>query len=348
MNQKSIIFSDGTEESEENVHYTKRDTSNENRVDKVISRELGFSRNQISTLIENGLVALNGEVIKKASIKLKNGDKIDVSWKDEEKREVVLDSSMKLDIIYEDDDFLIVNKEPNLSVHTASSVKDATLVDYLKANGYSLSNLAGEERNGIVHRLDKVTSGAIIVAKNNISHAKLSEDIKEKLTTRIYLAVIDKPIKHDVNMESYIARNPTNRVKMISYKEEKMAKRGEKVRYAKSSFRKLMMSKDEDMELIAIKLHTGRTHQIRAHLEAMNRHIIFDEVYGFRGKSDIIGTILLHSYIVGTNHPISGERMSFEADMKEYFIDFLKRNFDMEQLNEKISTSYITSKFHNF
>lgn len=182
---------------------------------------------------------------------------------------------------------MILSKTPFLCVHSAPSLKESTLVDWLKANNIMLSNLAGEQRAGIVHRLDKQTSGAIIIAKNNSSHAILSNELKAKNIGRYYLALIDSPLKERVIIESKIARHPKNRLKMANIDSFHNAPQNllQSARYAKSEFAPLLSNQTNGITLIAAKLYTGRTHQIRTHLEKLNRHILYDTTYGFSLES---------------------------------------------------------------
>ena len=167
------------------------------RLDVKLAKILNQSRSQVSLLIENNAVLVNDKAQNKNSFKLKCGDII--TLKTLPKKEVSAQYQVDFDVkvLFEDEDVLVLNKPQNLVVHGASSVKEATLVDWLLSQNYTLSNLAGELRAGLVHRLDKETSGAIIIAKNNFSHQKLSVQLQDKSLGRIYLALIDLPLKED-------------------------------------------------------------------------------------------------------------------------------------------------------
>ena len=246
----------------------------ESRLDKFLSEKLEESRNQIEQLIKKEYVKVDGKTITKTGYKLKENQEVFVELpiiKESKDFEVDFD----VEIIYEDDHILVINKPYNLVVHGAPSVKEATLVDWLKSKKISLSTISGEERHGIVHRLDKGTSGVMVVAKTNEAHAGLSKQLEDKTMGRYYLAIIDMPLKDNVVIEKPIGRNPNNRLKMGIVQDG---------RNAKTAFAKLDLSKNEKYELICCKLFTGRTHQIRVHLNSINRHILGDNLYGFKGE----------------------------------------------------------------
>ena len=173
-----------------------------NRLDKFLASQIDASRNQIEQLIKKEYVKVDGKIVSKTGLKLKENQSVDVHFPEAElnpiKDEIFVKESLKdknVEIIYEDNDILVINKPCNLTVHDAPSVKDATLVDWLKLNNVSLSTLSGEERHGIVHRLDKGTSGVMVVAKTNQAHVGLSKQLEEKTMGRYYLAIIDMPLK---------------------------------------------------------------------------------------------------------------------------------------------------------
>jgi len=301
------------------------------RLDKFLSISLETTRNQVLSLIKDGHVCVDGATITKTGLKLKVGQKISISFP-----EAVITEPLNIDfdveILYEDDDILVINKPKGLTVHPAPSVKEATLVDWLKHKGIRLSTISGEERHGIVHRLDKGTTGVMVVAKNNEAHEALSQQLQDRTMGRFYLAIINIPLKENIIIDKPIARNGTNRLKMAVVEGGKESK---------TQFTKLYPSKDEKTELITCKLFSGRTHQIRVHLESIGRGIMGDHLYGFKSKEDKINDIFLHAYILYFVHPTSKEKMEFTAPIPESMKAYLEDNFDMEFINEATDT-------HNF
>ncbi len=316
-----------------------------NRLDKFLALHIDTSRNQIEQLIKKGFVKVEDKIIEKTGLKLKENQKIEVTFPETEissiKDEEFLKNSLKdkeIEIIYEDEHILVINKPYNLTVHEAPSVKDATLVDWLKLNKISLSTISGEQRHGIVHRLDKGTSGVMVVAKSNVAHINLAKQLENKSMGRYYLAIIDLPLKQNLVIEKPISRSPTNRLKMAVVESGKNAK---------SAFSKIALSKNEKYELIAAKLFTGRTHQIRVHISSINRHILGDNLYGFKGELNKINRFYLHAYSLYLNHPITNEKMSFEAKIPNDMTFFLENNFERTELNEKLYKNNILTSFNN-
>ena len=240
-----------------------------------------------------------------------------------------------VEVLYEDEYLLIVNKPSNLVVHPAPSVKEATLVDWLIQRGISLSTISGEERHGIVHRIDKETTGALVIAKDNKTHQKLSEQLQDKSMGRYYLAVIDLPLKDDIVVDKPIARNPKNRLKMDIITSGKSAK---------SAFIKLVTS-SQNMELISAKLYTGRTHQIRVHLNSLNRHILGDELYGYKPKKVKIPRVFLHAYILYLIHPVTGNKLEVVAPLFDDMVEFCTNSFDGNELSRIFDANYIKNRF---
>ena len=315
-----------------------------NRLDKFLAQNIDASRNQIEQLIKKEFVKVDGKITNKTGLKLKENQNVEVFFPEAQlnkrKDEEFLKNSLEdkeVEIIYEDDYILVLNKPYNLTVHDAPSVKDATLVDWLKLKNISLSTISGEERHGIVHRLDKGTSGVMVIAKTNEAHLNLSKQLEDKSMGRYYLAILDLALKENVIIEKPIGRNPNNRLKMSIE---------ENGRYAKSAFSKIALSDNEKFELIACKLYTGRTHQIRVHLSSMNRHILGDNLYGFKGELNKINRFYLHAYYLYLTHPITNKQMSFKANLPTDINDFLNNNFKKENINDTLNESYIISSFN--
>ncbi|MDD2383020.1 MAG: RluA family pseudouridine synthase [Sulfurospirillaceae bacterium] len=307
-----------------------------NRLDTAMSEALNLPRNQVEKLIKTIGVTINGKVVIKSSTKLNVGECVTYDFAQAVEIPSAYAINFDIDILYEDDDLLVVNKPPFLTVHPAPSVKEATLVDWLKHKGISLSTISGEERHGIVHRIDRETSGALVIAKNNEAHYALSKQLEDKSMGRYYLALIDLPLKEDMVVDLPIARNPNHRLKMSVLKEG---------RAAKSAFCKLALSNDKKQELIAAKLFTGRTHQIRVHLGALSRHIVGDSLYGFKSQNDTIPRVMLHAYILYLKHPRTGQMLQVNAPLMDDFKAYLVKKFDKEQLHEKITCDCIINSF---
>ena len=306
------------------------------RLDTFLATQIGQSRSQIAQLIKKECVYVDGKIVSRSGVKLKENQIIKVEFPPAEVKPA-LDIEFNVEILYEDDDVLVINKPSGLTVHPAPSVKEATLVDWLKHKGIRLSTISGEERHGIVHRLDKGTSGSMIIAKNNEAHEFLSTQLQDKSMGRYYLAVVNPPLKDDLTqIEHPIARSTHNRLKMACLEHGK---------YAKTLFKTLALSNDEKNQLLACKLFTGRTHQIRVHLESINRHIIGDHIYAQNPKLENAERILLHAYMIYFIHPTSKEKLSFVALPDRQMMDYLDKKFDMEQINEVINPSYIVHGF---
>ncbi len=309
-------------------------TKTQNRLDKILASELDVSRNQVEKLIKEGLVSVNGKTITKTSFKVAEGDEIAYEFKEAEKR-VVPPVDFDVEVLYEDEYLLVVNKPSGLVVHPAPSVKEPTLVDWLIHKGVSLSTISGEERYGIVHRIDKETTGALVVAKDNKTHEKLSVQLQDKSMGRYYLALIDSPLKENSVVEKPIGRNPKNRLMMSVVRGGKEAK---------TAFVKLAQTA-HGTELIVAKLYTGRTHQIRVHLKSLGRHILGDHLYGFKSKRDKIPRVYLHAYLLYLNHPVTGKRMEYKAPLFDDMLEYIGKYFDQGAIDETINADTMDTLF---
>jgi len=309
----------------ENVTYTVEDVQ---RLDLFLTLKLAQTRNQIVQLIEQNAIKVDGKPTSKAGLKLKIGQSVEIIFPEVKSTPAhIID--FDVEILFEDDDILVINKPSGLTVHPAPSVKEPTLVDWLKTRGISLSTLSGEERHGIVHRLDRGTSGVMVVAKNNEAHEALSLQLQDKTMGRYYLAVATPPLKEEETLiDKPIGRSAQNRLKMAI---------SESGKSAKTMFRKLLPSHDSSCELIVCKLFTGRTHQIRVHLESISRHILGDHLYGTHQKDSKLEHILLHAYMLYLTHPRSGESLSFKASLDDVMNDYLNKHFEPKDLHATIS-----------
>lgn len=270
-----------------------------------------FSRSHIKNLIEKGLVKVNGKVVK-AGYALKNGENIEIEV---QKPEAISTDAEDVDfeIVYQDEDLAVINKPQGLVVHPCSSTKSGTLVNGLLYKIKDLSGINGQLRPGIVHRLDKDTSGLLVVAKNDFAHVRLAEQIKNKTCHRNYLAVLDGNLKeNEGRIETFIKRDPKDRMKMSVQGSGRVAITDFKV-----------LKRFEKCCLVEFALQTGRTHQIRVHSKYLNHPIVGDRLYGKEVKG--LAGQLLHAYKISFVHPRSGELMTFEADLPDYFKDYLKK-----------------------
>jgi len=310
---------------------------NPERLDTFLSKEIGQTRSQIAALIKSKNVWVDNKQVARPGVKLKVEQKIRVEFP-EAKIAKALDVDFDVEILFEDDDVLVINKPSGVTVHPAPSVKDATLVDWLKHKGIRLSTISGEERHGIVHRLDKGTSGTMVIAKNNDAHEYLSAQLKDKSMGRYYIAVLSPPLKDDITLiEGNIGRSANNRLKMACGMEHGKP--------AKTMFKQLALTSDEKTQLVACKLFTGRTHQIRVHLETINRHILGDHIYGLSPKIEKSERILLHAYMIYFIHPRTKEKVSFSAPFDEYMKESIDKKFNLENLNEVMDPQFIINSF---
>ena len=278
------------------------------RLDVFLAKNTDLSRSYIKILNDEGRIFINGKT-EKAGFKLKVNDKIEIDEKEVEKVSAEAED-IPLDIVYEDDDLLIINKQVGLVVHPCSTTKNHTLVNALMFHIKNLSTINGELRPGIVHRLDKDTGGLMIVAKNDHSHKFLGEQLKDKTLNREYKALIKGRLKDNFVVEGYLGRNPKNR--------EQMALVGEQNgKYSKTIFE---IDKVYDhFTLLNCKLTTGRTHQIRAHLRSVNHPILGDKLYGGEEKTIKTNGQLLFAYKIKFIHPTTRQEMSFEVDLPDCF-----------------------------
>lgn len=296
------------------LEFTADQTDSGKRIDSFLADNTEeMTRSAVQKLIEEGSVEVNGKVPAK-NYKLRSGDHICLSIP-EPKLPEAKPENIPLDIVFEDDDLLIVNKPKGMVVHPAPGNYDGTLVNALLYHcGDSLSGINGVLRPGIIHRIDKDTSGLLIVAKNDFSHKLLAEQIKEHSFTRKYRAVVYGNLKEDeATINAPIGRHPVDRKKMtVTQKNSREAVTHYKVlkRYAGFTY-------------VELKLETGRTHQIRVHMSSIGHPVAGDPVYGPKKVITSLGGQCLHAYYIEFVHPRTGQTLSFSSGLPDYFTKFL-------------------------
>lgn len=283
---------------------------NENiRLDSyIVNKDKELSRATIQRLLEEGNILVNGTV-KKCSYKIKIGDIIEIDIP-EVKETKIEAQDIPIEIVYEDSDIIVVNKPKGLVVHPANGNPDGTLVNaIMNICKDSLSGIGGEKRPGIVHRLDKDTSGLLIIAKHDKAHINMSEQIKNRKVNKKYIALVRGIIKeNEATINMPIARSKKDRKKMAVDKNGKEAITHFKV-----------LKRYDKYTLLEIKIDTGRTHQIRVHMSEIGHPVIGDEVYS-NGKNEFnVKGQMLHAKSLDFIHPISGKKMHLEADIPDYF-----------------------------
>ncbi|MBQ9107593.1 MAG: RluA family pseudouridine synthase [Clostridia bacterium] len=285
------------------------------RLDVFLAKETGASRSNIKTVVESDGDFVNGVLRKKSGFELKEGDEVEFTLPEPKTLDVEPNSEIKLNIVYEDEHFAVINKPQGMVVHPACSyTKNDTLVNALLADLDKLSSINGVIRPGIVHRLDKDTSGLIVVAKTDEAHKSLASQIERKTARRIYFGLCDGNFKEDTGtIDAPIARNKRDRKKMGIDPDGRRAV----THYT-------VLERFGKYTLVRFELETGRTHQIRVHSSHIHHPIVGDEVYG--GSTALYKNgQLLHARQLVLTHPISGEKMTFEAELPEYFENVLEK-----------------------
>ena len=282
------------------------------RIDSYLSnnKEVDLTRSKIQNLIKNGNILVNGKTIKN-SYKLEENDEIEINYVTESLD--IKGEDIPLNIVYEDEDILVINKPSGMVVHPSVGNTKGTLVNAL-INYSKLSSINGEFRPGIVHRIDKDTSGLLLVAKNDKAHLFLEEELKSHNINRTYVALVHGVIKHDTGeIDAPIGRDENDRKKMaVTSKNSKSAVTHFKV-----------LNRFKNTTLVECKLETGRTHQIRVHMKYINHTIVNDPVYSRDKNIDNFGQ-MLHAKSISFIHPRTKEKMSFTVEEPEEFKKILK------------------------
>ena len=282
------------------------------RIDSYLIEKLNLSRSKIQTMIKNKQILVNNEETKNSYI-LKNGDIITSEEYVEEEMKAVPEK-MDLDIVYEDEDVIVVNKRNGMVVHPAVGNKNGTLVNGLLYHS-KLSDINGEFRPGIVHRIDAYTTGLLVIAKNNEAHLSLAKQLEEKTTTRKYIALVHGVVNTDTGtIDAPIGRDANDR--------KKMAVTDVNAKNAVTHFK--VLERYKNTTLIELQLETGITHQIRVHMNYIGYPVVNDPVYGKRKLFDNTGQCL-HAKTLGFIHPRTGKYMEFTSCLPECFINILNQ-----------------------
>ena len=266
-----------------------------------------FSRSRIQQLIRAGFVRLNGAIIRPNEL-VRTGDQIELTNPPTEKIET-RPEAIPLEILFEDDDLVVINKPAGLTVHPGAGHREHTLVNALLHHCQTLSGIGGKERPGIVHRLDKETSGCLVVAKNDVAHRHLSKQFAERSVDKIYLALVAGKLRKQTGViEETIGRHPVHR--------QRMSVSSPRGRAARTEYRVVRSS--ERASLVECRLHTGRTHQIRVHLHHLGHPVLGDKIYAPRLAKDFPRQ-MLHAWKLGFRHPRNREWKNFEAALPDDF-----------------------------
>lgn len=292
-----------------------KDNEQNKRLDMYIAEEKKeLSRTTIKRLLEDGNILVNGKM-QKASYKPETGDKIQIDMPEVVETKLIA-QDIPVPVIYEDKDIIVVNKPKGMVVHPANGNPDGTLVNAILAMCKdSLSGIGGEIRPGIVHRLDKDTSGLLIIAKNDLAHMNMSKQIQDRKVIKKYIALVRGTVpENEATIDMPIARSQKDRKKMAVDKNGKEAVTHFKV-----------LARYDKYTLLEVKIDTGRTHQIRVHMSYIGHPVIGDEVYS-NGKNEFgVKGQMLHAKYLEFKHPITGKDIKLEAPLPEYFEEVLKQ-----------------------
>ncbi len=286
------------------------------RADVFLSEKTGETRSRVKKLADENAVSINGATIK-ASREVKAGETVKIELP-EVKEGKARPENIPLDIVYQDNDLAVINKPQGMVVHAGAGQADGTLVNALLASLDHLSGVGGVLRPGIVHRIDKDTSGLLVVAKNDKAHVSLSAQIADKTCSRKYYALLEGCVKAEKGrIATDIGRSPADRLKMAVLP----AGRGKN---AITDY-EVAARYGSDYTLCRFMLHTGRTHQIRVHAKYMGHPVVGDPVYGYKKQKFSLNGQLLHAYSLSFTHPTTGERLTFYAPLPPYFSGLLEK-----------------------
>ena len=283
------------------------------RLDRFLANKLPeYSRSRLQQLVRTGFVRLNGATTRPRHL-VRSGDKIELTEPPLEK----IDNQpepIPLEVLFEDKDIIVINKPPGLVVHPGAGHRQHTLVNALLSHCPTLSGIGGKERPGIVHRLDKETSGCLVVAKNDGAHRELSRQFAERRVEKIYLVLVAGKLREEAGViEEKIGRHPVHR--------QRMSVASARGRPAKTQYR--VVRSEDQASLVECRLYSGRTHQIRVHLHHLGHPVLGDKVYATHSAKNF-PRHMLHAWKLGFRHPCSGEWKSFEAPLPDDFTTAMK------------------------
>lgn len=282
------------------------------RVDVYLARQLDFTRSHVKKLCDDGFLTVNGKSAKSNKV-LKNGDVVEIVLP-ENKNLDVEPCDMPLNIVYQDNDIAVIDKPQGLTVHAGSGTNGDTLVNALLYHLDNLSGINGVIRPGIVHRIDKNTSGLLVVAKNDNAHLALAKQLEDKTCHRNYIALLEGVLKTDKGtIDTFIGRSTKDRTKMAVTSSGRNAITDYKVIKRYTSY-----------TLCEFSLRTGRTHQIRVHAKHLGHPIVGDKEYGFKNQKFNLNGQLLHAYKLEFVHPSTEKKVSFTSELPDYFNKILK------------------------
>lgn len=292
----------------EKFNFNVEESNDNQRIDVYLSSKFtDISRSYIQELIKKKSAIVNGKIVK-SNHKLKVGDNITFEFPDNEELKVDAED-IPLDIVYEDSDIIVVNKQQGMVVHPAPGNYSGTLVNALLYHCNDLSGINGVLRPGIVHRIDKDTSGVIVVAKNDAAHKKLAYQLKEHSMNRVYKALVEGIIKEDEGIvDKPLGRHPVERIKIAVVKDGRRAVTHYKV-----------IERYKNNTLVECKLETGRTHQIRVHMAYIGHPLVGDPVYGYKKQRFNLNGQMLHAQKLGFVHPRTGKYVEFNSKLPAYF-----------------------------
>lgn len=292
------------------VEFTKNTSC---RLDVFLSDITKLTRSRIANLIKEGCVLVNGTTAKSSKV-LKCGEVIEYSIPEPKNLEISA-QNIPIDIVYQDDYVAVINKAQGITVHAGNGTGEETLVNALLYHLDNLSGINGTIRPGIVHRIDKNTSGLLVVAKNDIAHLSLANQLNKKTCKRVYYALLEGVLKEDKGVIStFIGRNPKDRTKMAVLQEG---------RDAVTEF--TVIERYQNYTFCKFKLQTGRTHQIRVHAKHIGHPIVGDKEYGYKSQKFKLNGQLLHAGELSFVHPKSGEKVTFTAPIPDYFQSVLEK-----------------------